>query len=281
MHLVRDTGGFYLGAAVRTGRGGHQCFRAKLLVKLQRHFARGEALRGRLSLGGAVEMHQPALARKVQAGPFYAHVLAGFAYQHRRWFLSRTHDRLRKSQAHLVPQVKRSFLRLVLQTDGIPTSIGKSKGYALVGLRYAGATVESYAVGLHARGTGFRQRRILRHEFGVGGTHKVESHVATTYDAAILLIVLATMGVNDVVAIAGFAEDRDLHFFEQTGILALEFSGFRRRDFEDRAVLLVEFLEGDTRGLTGDIYRSGRRSLGALDVPNPVAFQIYDRGDPR
>ena len=119
-------------------------------------------------------------------------------------------------------QPERSFLGLVFQTGGITTSVGKSEGHALVGLRGAGGVIEGHTAGLHACASGLRERRILRHEFRIVGAHQVEPHVAAARYPAVFLVVLAAVGANDVMTIAGFTENRDLDFFQQAGVLPFE-----------------------------------------------------------
>src|SRR5580704_3099211 len=101
-------------------------------------------------------MHQAAVARKVQAGRLYAHFLPGLAGgRSRRRFLRRGRGWLREPQTHFVQQPKRAFLRLVFQTDGVATSVGKSEGYPFVGLRGARRQIKGDTTSLDVRGERF------------------------------------------------------------------------------------------------------------------------------
>ena len=148
-------------------------------------------------------------------------------------------------------KMQRALVGIVFDADGFAGAAGESEGDALVGAREAGGAIEGDvarfdAGGAPSAGTGFFRRvRRLRRSW-------VDLHFAAATDVAGLLVVLAAVRADHVVAVAGFAEDGDDYFFEEAGVLAIEFGGFGGFHLENR-VVLFDFFEIDAGGLARDI----------------------------
>jgi len=227
-------------------------------------------------------MEQACIARKIERRTLDAHVLAGFGIDRGgdSSFLRGGRGRLRQAKTHVVLKAQRAFVGVVFKADAVAGAAGEGEGDALIGVREAACTIESDTARFDARGAGFSERWIALGELGVGGAHGVDADVAVAIDVARFLVVPATVRADDVVAVAGFAENGHDDFFEQAGVLAFEFRGFGGLHLKDSAGPIVLF-EIDAVGLARDVSRGRWRRLLALDVAGPAALEIDGRGDAR
>ena len=176
-------------------------------------------------------------------------------------------------QLHLLQEVQSSFLRVVFGTYGLTASTRKRKGHRLIRFCGAGGTVKNHAVSHDMYDLG-RHFGIFCQTIGVSSTLQIDLYFAAASDAAVPFCGLAALRLHDVMALAGLAENRDFHVFEQARFHVFEIRRLRCLDGKNFAGP-IHFGKCKSAGLFLDIERGGRGRLPAVDDSLPAALQIH------
>ena len=223
----------------------------------------------------AVQSHCPGVPLKIEALPGHANRF--FRIRTRRLFLRDVIPRRYQRKLHISQQPHRPFFGVIFDSYGFPMPIRKDELHGLLRPRHPTSVAEDHAAGLHVNFLLYRYPPIFCGSLGFRLALQVDLHFAAACHASALFFVLAASRMNGVVPLSFLSKDRDLHVFQQAGLLALEICGLRRLHRED---LLVSFhlRKGEPVRAARHTLRSRRRRLLLFSMRDPLAVQIHPHG---